>query len=144
MSYTNFMFDFFSDFDIAMDIYGAEDSSLNKQAKKVKTLIHDKTLIISNIRPNVNAVITLSENGMGGEYTGFVVEIIHKDNGRIAAKSFEFEDCLPHTCKIGIGNANSTYKIIDHCGKKWYGSSPDDEDVMKMVKSIMAYIGCWV
>jgi hypothetical protein len=39
MSYTNFMFDFFSDFDISMDIYGKEDSSLNKQARKVKTLI---------------------------------------------------------------------------------------------------------
>jgi len=149
MSYTNFMFDFFSDFDIAMDIYGTEDSSLNlyllKQAKKVKTLIDNKTLIISNIRPNVNAVITLSEDGrIGGEYVGFNVEIIHKDNGRISYKWFGFKDCLPHTCKVGNSIGSTTYKIIDHCGEKWYGSSPDDEDVMKMVKSIMAYIGCWV
>jgi hypothetical protein len=139
------MYDFFQDFDIAMDIYGSEDSSLDKRARNVKTLIQNKTLIISNIRPNVNAVITLSEDGrIGGEYVGFMVEIVHKDNGRISCKWFGFKDCLPHTCKIGIGNANSVYKIIDHCGEKWYGSSPDDDDVRKMVKEIMEYIGAWV
>ena len=140
-NYQNFMEEFFSDFDISMDIFGAE---VVKDIEEIKTLISNKTLIISNIRKNVNAVITLSENGISKTYAGFLVDIVHKDNGKIDSKWFGFKDHMPMNCRIGNETKKTWYSIIDHCGKDWYGSAPDDEEVRVMVQAMMKYIGMWV
>lgn len=140
-NYQNFMEKFFEDFYISMDIFGEED---DKRARSVKTLISNKTLIISNIRKNVNAVITLSENGISKTYAGFLVDIVHKDNGKINSKWFGFKDYMPMNCRIGNATTKTWYSIIDHCGKDWYGSAPDDEETRIMVQAMMKYIGTWV
>jgi hypothetical protein len=139
-NYQNFMEKFFEDFDISLDIFGEED---DKRAIAVKTLISNKTLIISNIRKNVNAIVTLSENGTSKTYAGFLVDIVHKDNGKINSQRFGFKDYMPMNCRIGNETKKTWYSIIDHCGKDWYGSAPNDEEIRRMVKAIMRYIGMW-
>jgi hypothetical protein len=143
-NFQEIMSGFFEDLDIAFDIFGKEDA--DKQTRKVKTLFSNKNLIISNIRPNVNAVITLEENGHSEKYEGFGVKIIHKDNGRIDGQWFGFKDYMPHNCQLGLEKEKRPYSIIGYVqnGNGWYGSAPEEHEIRPMFVAIMKYIGTWV
>ena len=84
------------------------------------------------------AEIVLSTNGTCRDYEGFRVEIIHKDNGKIAHEWFGFKEYLMDGF---VSDRSNAYPIlIDHCGMDWYMNGATPKAIKAMVKSMRSYI----
>jgi hypothetical protein len=102
----------------------------------------NKKVVVNNIRPDVNAEIVLEIDGMGGQYEGYTVSILHKTNGKIVSGWFGFNDYLEIE-KKDLRNGNRGLCIIEHVGKDWYIEKPTEASVKKMVKAITEYISLY-
>ena len=94
---------------------------------------------------NKNAEITISTSGTSGEYTGYVVNIVHKESGLITHHSFIFDAMMAgrsgNTCYDGL-------HIKEHCCENtgiadWYKDRPKTSEIIKMATAIMDYIKMW-
>ena len=99
----------------------------------------NRRVIIPNIRPNVNAEIRLSENGISENYSCFVVTVVHKDNGEIARQTFTFDDYLKLPESHGDRNQGGVV-LIAYCGKDWHCDGPTPESVRNLAARIAEYI----
>ena len=100
---------------------------------------YGKKIVCPNVRKNVNAEIILTTQGTSGQYEGYLLKMVHKDNGEVTSEFFAFNDYLvaeKHNPQV------DTYGlvIIEHCGTDWYMSSPTLLSLQSMVLQILAYI----
>lgn len=113
-------------------------SALTHDFPKAKRF--DRSMVIPNIRKDVNAKITLSINGTHDHYEGFSCQILHKDNGLVDKKWFGFKEYLP----APKDSTQDSHMVISYVGPDWYCNiDPKPEDVLDMVKRIVQYIKLW-
>lgn len=86
-----------------------------------------------------NAEIELCDYNYGGHYSGYVVKIVHKENGKISSQSFRFNDYLKGR-EDDRGHEQRGFEIISHCGINWYIAIPKNEEVDAMANKILEYV----
>ena len=100
----------------------------------------DRSIVIPNIRKDVNAKITLRINGTHDHYEGFSCHIIHKDNGLVEDKWFGFREYLPKP----KDSTQDSHMVIAYVGPDWYCSvAPKPDEIKNMVAKISEYIKLW-
>lgn len=112
-------------------------SALTKTYPEIKQF--DKSIIIPDIRKDVNAKITLLTNGTADHYEGFKCKIIHRENGLIDEKWFGFREYLPKPTDGRI----TSYCVLIYCGPDWHCSGPTIKDVRNMIAKMVEYIKLW-
>lgn len=97
---------------------------------------------VLKIDENKRAEITLSTNGYSSRYDSYFVKIIHKDNGKIAAKNFlfdEYMDIADSTRKYNLYVGGFSVQA-DGDGVGWYIATPSQRNIKLLVDAIMQYI----
>lgn len=92
-----------------------------------------------------NAIITLADKRCVGEYNGYQIDIIRKENGKLARKFFAFDE------HFYIGQKPKDfygYKIVDCCCEQkgvadWFRNEPSQEEIKKMAETIFKFIKLW-
>jgi len=90
--------------------------------------------------------ITLTTSGTHQRWTGFIVSIVHKQNGEIGRQFFPFKDYLKPDPKTinGIKEVNHLWPVHNGGGAiEWYGPTPTNDSVVDMIEAIQAWIADW-
>jgi hypothetical protein len=97
--------------------------------------------IVVPLTEDKNAEIVLSTKGVVGDYVGYRVKIIHKDNGVVAQEWFGFEEYLMD----GYEPSGTTKypQIIEHCGTDWYMNGAHPRAIVTITHRIVDYINLY-
>lgn len=74
--------------------------------------------------------ITLVTGRISGQYEGYSVSIVHKENGTVNSKYFKFNEYLPAPSG-GFKDVNKGFKVIAHCGIDWYIDIPSTTEPLE-------------
>lgn len=100
---------------------------------------YDKKGVIQ-LGNNKIAEIIISINGVSGEYSCYVVNIVNKNSGLISSHTFKFNDYLKTRIDSRTDIKNQKFCIIDHCGINWYIAIPKTSEIKNMADTIANFI----
>ncbi len=98
----------------------------------------NKKIVLPTIRPLTNAEIEIRDVGCVGDYNGYMIRIIHKDNGQIANEWFPFSAYLKTENKTDY-----TPHINEYCGIDWWCEGATPESIKTMVAKMLEYISLY-
>ena len=84
--------------------------------------------------------IVMHQGWIGGEYIGVHVSIIDKNKGAIDSAVFKFDDYFQWATTTNPAYDKKVFKVIEHCGWKWYINTPRKESIDHMLADIEAYV----
>lgn len=104
---------------------------------------------IFSLNHETNATIELVSNGVHKTYKGYLVSIIHKENGKIDSEYFDFDAYLSQGNRIDQRlDFTGGFSIVEHTCERdgrpnWYIVIPHPDDIAYMRNMIFHYINHW-
>lgn len=113
-----------------------------------KTIFQDKEIKwfdntgVIKLDDNRRAEIKLSTSNVANNYTKYNVQIIHKENGKVTSKDFQFSDYMDQKDRIDNRKDydGKFYAWYNEGSIDWYIARPSKRNIDKLTRAIMEYI----
>lgn len=102
---------------------------------------------VLSLNQETNATIELVSNGVHKTYKGYLVSIIHKENGKIDSEYFDFDAYMSQDNRIDermdYKGGFSIHESTCEGYPRWYIAEPNPADITYMRNMIFNYVNHW-